>query len=44
MAKIEDKSLIMADVGRKAITQVKQAASELLTRHPPAELRCSTRV
>jgi ClpP class serine protease len=28
MAKIDDKTLIMADVGRKAITQVKQAASE----------------
>src|SRR3984885_11447785 len=32
MAKIDDKTLIMADIGRKAITQVKQAASELLTR------------
>jgi ClpP class serine protease len=37
MAKIDDKTLIMADVGRKAITQVKQAASELLTRHLPVE-------
>jgi ClpP class serine protease len=37
MAKIDDKTLIMADVGRKAITQVKQAASELLTRHLPDE-------
>ena len=37
IAKIDDKTLIMADVGRKAITQVKQAASELLTRHLPAE-------
>jgi ClpP class serine protease len=37
MAKIDDKTLIMADVGRKAIMQVKQAASELLTRHLPAE-------
>jgi len=37
MAKIDDKTLIMADVGRKAITQVKQAASELLTRHLSAE-------
>jgi ClpP class serine protease len=37
IAKIDDKTLIMADVGRKAITQVKQAASELLTRHMPAE-------
>jgi ClpP class serine protease len=32
VAKIDDRTLIMADVGRKAITQVKQAASELLTR------------
>jgi ClpP class serine protease len=37
MAKIDDKTLIMVDVGRKAITQVKQAASELLTRHLAAE-------
>src|SRR6202166_586787 len=37
VAKIEDRTLIMADVGRKAITQVKQAASELLTRRLPAE-------
>src|ERR1700726_1021381 len=37
IAKIDDKTLIMADVGRKAITQVKQAASELLSRHLPAE-------
>jgi ClpP class serine protease len=37
MAKIEDRTLVMADVGRKAITQVKQAASELLTRRLPAE-------
>jgi ClpP class serine protease len=37
MAKIEDRTLVMVDVGRKAITQVKQAASELLTRRLPAE-------
>jgi ClpP class serine protease len=37
IAKIDDRTLIMADVGRKAITQVKQAASELMTRHLPAE-------
>src|ERR1700720_2322227 len=37
MAKIDDKTLMKAEVGRKAITQVKQAASELLTRHLPAE-------
>src|SRR3984957_5703966 len=37
VAKIDDRTLIMADVGRKAITQVKQAAGELLTRRLPAE-------
>jgi ClpP class serine protease len=37
VAKVDDRTLIMADVGRKAITQVKQAASELLTRRLPAE-------
>jgi ClpP class serine protease len=37
MAKIDDRTLILADVGRKAITQVKQAASELLTRRLAAE-------
>src|ERR1700716_3297181 len=35
--RIDDKTLIMADVGRKAITQVKQAANELLTRRLSAE-------
>jgi ClpP class serine protease len=37
MARIDDETLIMADVGRKAIGQVKQAASELLERRLPAE-------
>ena len=37
IAKIDDHTLIMADVGRKAITQIKQAASELLTRRLPEE-------
>jgi ClpP class serine protease len=37
MSKIEDRTLVMADVGRKAITQVKQAASELITRRLSAE-------
>src|SRR6202163_3892764 len=37
LAKIDDRTLVMADVGRKAITQVKQAARELLTRRLPAE-------
>src|SRR5438309_904831 len=32
VAKIDDQTLILADVGRKAIAQVKQAASELLER------------
>jgi len=35
--RIEDRTLVMADVGRKAITQVKQAASERLTRRLSAE-------
>jgi ClpP class serine protease len=37
IAKVDDRTLIMADVGRKAITQVKQAACELLTRRLSAE-------
>src|ERR1700687_223082 len=37
VAKIEDRTLVLADVGRKAIAQVKQAASELLTRRLAAE-------
>jgi ClpP class serine protease len=37
IAKIDDRTLVMADVGRKAITQVKQAAGELLTRRLSAE-------
>src|SRR5258708_12961938 len=37
MAKIDDRTLIMADVGRKAMAQVKEAAPELLTRRLPAE-------
>src|SRR3982074_3296701 len=37
VAKIEDRTLILADVGRKAIAPVKQAASELLTRRLPAD-------
>lgn len=32
IAKVDDRTLILADVGRKAIAQVKQAAAELLTR------------
>ena len=37
VAKIDDRTLVLADVGRKAIAQVKQAASELLTRRLTAE-------
>jgi ClpP class serine protease len=37
IARVDDRTLIMADVGRKAITQVKQAACELLTRRLSAE-------
>jgi ClpP class serine protease len=37
VAKVDDRTLVMADLGRKAITQVKQAAGELLTRRLPAE-------
>src|SRR6202163_1032793 len=37
IAKIDDKTLVLADVGRKAIAQVRQAASELLTRRLAAE-------
>jgi ClpP class serine protease len=36
-AKIDDETLILADVGRKAIAQVKQAACELLARRLPAD-------
>src|SRR6202048_3076660 len=37
VAKVDDRTLVMADVGRKPIPQVKQAAGELLTRRLPAE-------
>jgi ClpP class serine protease len=37
IGKIDDQTLIMADVGRKAIAQVKQAARELLDRKLPAD-------
>ncbi len=36
-AKIDDNTLILADVGRKAIRQLKQAAGEFLKRKLPAE-------
>jgi ClpP class serine protease len=37
MERIEDKTLILADVGRKAIAQVRHAAAELLSRRLPPE-------
>ena len=37
VAEIDDQTLILADVGRKAIAQVKRAAEELLDRRVPAE-------
>src|ERR1700737_1419644 len=37
VAKIDDRTLVLADVGRKAIAQVRQAASELMTRRLSAE-------
>lgn len=37
IAKIDDETLVKADVARKAIAQVKQAAAELLNKTLPAE-------
>jgi ClpP class serine protease len=37
LSKIDDQTLIMADVARKAIAQVKHAARELIVRRLPAE-------
>jgi ClpP class serine protease len=37
IAEIDDKTLVLADVGRKAISQVKQIAEDLLRRRLPAE-------
>src|SRR5258706_2538995 len=37
ISKIDDQTLILADVGRKAISQLKQAAHELLQRTMPPE-------
>src|SRR5258706_16166601 len=37
VTEVDDKTLIMADVGRKAITQVKEAAKGLLERRLPAD-------
>lgn len=35
--RINDETLVMADVGRKAIAQVKQSASNILKKHLPAD-------
>src|SRR4030081_2330175 len=37
IARIDDQTLVLADVGRKAITQVKESATELLQRRLTAE-------
>src|ERR1700732_1177209 len=37
IARIRDQTLVLADVGRKAIGQVKQSATDLLARRLPAE-------
>jgi ClpP class serine protease len=37
IARVDDQTLVMADVARKAIAQVKESASELLQRRLPAE-------
>ena len=37
MAKIDDETLILADVGSKAVKQIKQAARMLLERQLPAD-------
>ena len=37
IARINDETLVLADIGRKAISQLKQSASELLQRRLPAE-------
>jgi ClpP class serine protease len=42
VSKIDDRTLILADVGRKAIAQVKQAASELLNRRMLAQEASTT--
>jgi ClpP class serine protease len=42
IAKIDDHTLVLADIGRKAVAQVKQAASELLNRRMPAQEASAT--
>jgi ClpP class serine protease len=37
IARVDDQTLVMADVGRKAIAQLKQSASDILKKRLPAE-------
>jgi ClpP class serine protease len=37
IGKVDDQTLIMADVGRKAVTQLKESATDLLKKHLPAD-------
>jgi ClpP class serine protease len=37
VARVDDQTLVLADVGRKAIAQLKQSATEILKRRLPAE-------
>ena len=37
IARVDDQTLVLADVGRKAITQVKESATDLLQRRLPAD-------
>src|SRR3982074_1436632 len=37
IGRVDDQSLVLADVGRKAITQVKESATDLLQRRLPAD-------
>ncbi len=37
IARVDDQTLVLADVGRKAITQIKESATDLLQRRLPAD-------
>ncbi len=37
IAEIDDQTLVLADIGRKAVAQIKQTATELLTHRMPAD-------
>jgi ClpP class serine protease len=37
ISEIDDQTLVMADVGRKAVTQLKESATDLLKKHLPAD-------